>query len=305
VFCEAGSEKVVECSADGLTQTVKQDCASAGQVCVAGACAPVICPAAQRFCQGSELRQCTAKGDASSLVQTCTATQFCDETNPACRTQICTPNQPACDGNTATTCNANGSGYRAGGTQCSPQFCVTGACRAALFVEDFEDGDFTGWTSGAGTYTRQVSTTTAANGTTRSLSLYKSGTTASNDGLYRTFSALQPGSISFWIYPYYYPYTVFYSSDTTAAPLVTFYFSSTTLYMSAVTSTSAAVTPNTWHRVELRNINWTARTFDYWLDGTQRTTGTAFLGSGTSILRMDMYDYYAGYTNYWDEIFFL
>ncbi|HEY0469751.1 MAG TPA: SUMF1/EgtB/PvdO family nonheme iron enzyme [Polyangiaceae bacterium] len=43
---------------------------------------------------------------------------------------VCTPTQPVCNGNLATTCNGDGTGYLAGGLQCSSkQVCVSGACQ--------------------------------------------------------------------------------------------------------------------------------------------------------------------------------
>src|SRR5262249_9024975 len=45
-YCDplTGSEKILVCSADGLTSSVKSDCAASSQVCVAGACSAVVCP---------------------------------------------------------------------------------------------------------------------------------------------------------------------------------------------------------------------------------------------------------------------
>src|SRR5262249_10843703 len=109
-YCDtqAGSEKVLTCSADGLMSTTKMDCATSSQVCVAGACAAVVCPKGTKFCQGQELRQCSAKGDSSMLSQTCASGQYCDATSLACKAQLCTPSQPACSGTVRTTCNADG-----------------------------------------------------------------------------------------------------------------------------------------------------------------------------------------------------
>jgi hypothetical protein len=79
---------------------------------------------------------CSAKGDSSSVYATCGAGQFCDAAATTCRAQICAPGQPACDGNVATTCNAQGSGYEGGRTDCAPggQLCAQGACRTLMCI---------------------------------------------------------------------------------------------------------------------------------------------------------------------------
>jgi hypothetical protein len=126
--CDA--EKVVTCSADGLTQTVTDDCGARHQVCVAATCKPVTCQADSFFCVGSELRRCSTNGDSSMTWLTCTPTQYCDEAGGTCKAQVCTPDQPACNGAIAATCNMAGSGYKAGGIDCasSAQICVKGSC---------------------------------------------------------------------------------------------------------------------------------------------------------------------------------
>lgn len=131
--CSTTGERVVQCSADGLTQNTTEDCGANGQVCVAAACKPVVCTAGAKYCAGSELRQCSAKGDSYVAITTCTSTQYCDDTSGSCKSQVCTPNAAACNGTIATTCNANGSGYVTGGTDCAPsQICVSGTCQSLL-----------------------------------------------------------------------------------------------------------------------------------------------------------------------------
>jgi len=127
-YCDPTSEKILVCAADGASATLKMDCGAGGRVCVAGACVPVVCSAGQRFCQGPSVRQCTAKGDSSSLVMSCVEGQYCDAASATCRAGVCMAGQPACNGNVRTTCNADGSGYVAGGTDCAPDTCQGGLC---------------------------------------------------------------------------------------------------------------------------------------------------------------------------------
>jgi hypothetical protein len=113
---------------DGLSYSTQVDCALSGEVCVGGACAPVVCEANKQFCQGNVVRKCSAKGDTSTVVQTCTAQQYCETVSATCKALVCTPNQPVCNGSVATTCNADGTGYLPGGVDCSPNSCSGGAC---------------------------------------------------------------------------------------------------------------------------------------------------------------------------------
>lgn len=131
--CDTATERVLQCSADGQSQQPLQDCSANGQVCVAAACVPVVCVAGSTYCASGEVRQCSAKGDRYSVVQTCTATQYCDAPSKTCKNQVCAPGLAACNGTIATTCNADGSGYVSGGTDCAPSLnCIQGSCQSLL-----------------------------------------------------------------------------------------------------------------------------------------------------------------------------
>jgi Cys-rich repeat protein len=128
VACDTQSEKIIQCSADGLSFTTETDCAASSQVCVAAACVPVVCEAGKQYCKDGAVRKCSAKGDMTAVVQTCTASQFCDAVSATCKPLLCTPNGPACNGKIATTCNADGSGYVVGGIDCGIKNCSGGQC---------------------------------------------------------------------------------------------------------------------------------------------------------------------------------
>ena len=84
------------------------------------------------------------EGRPSTLLQTCQLTEYCEAATGTCKTKVCTANMPACNGRVVTTCNADGSGFLVGGTDCSPKYCSAGACVDYLFHEDFEDGNVDG-----------------------------------------------------------------------------------------------------------------------------------------------------------------
>jgi formylglycine-generating enzyme required for sulfatase activity len=102
---------------------------SSRATCKAGACEDHECTSSARFCSGSELRDCAEDGLSSEPVETCGSGTFCDAPSGECQPGVCAPSQPACDGNRATTCNADGSGFAAGGITCAiGETCQGGAC---------------------------------------------------------------------------------------------------------------------------------------------------------------------------------
>ncbi len=101
-------------------------------LCVSGVCKTPACAAAERKCESDDVYECASDRLSWTLRQDCASGTYCDPVNPQCKTWACTPSQPACDGNTKTGCNANGSGYVAGGTPCGSDLCVSGVCRTPV-----------------------------------------------------------------------------------------------------------------------------------------------------------------------------
>jgi hypothetical protein len=125
---------VVVCADDGLSIRQSTNCATSGLFCSNGECRPQLCAPSQYFCEGQQVKLCSADGLSASVIQTCAATHYCDAANATCQTLLCTPNQPACNGSVATTCNSSGTGYVPGGTNCSAlgQTCASGACTSSV-----------------------------------------------------------------------------------------------------------------------------------------------------------------------------
>jgi hypothetical protein len=327
--CDGNVATTCNSIGSGYTGT-RTDCGTTSQpFCVAGACSTQLCSPNALFCENGVVRQCAVDGLSATLYQTCTTSQYCDDATATCKPKICTPNQPACNGNATTTCNALGSGYLDAGTPCGSLYCVSGTCQTALFAEDFEDGDYAGWTEGVLTgFTRTITTATAANGTTRSLQLAKTTAVSGGyDGIYRTFSALQPTNISWYSRTTtstatganYAPYITLGSSTAASNALLSHYIYRTsgsvttgTMYLSAGGSCSSVtittgININTWYLIEFRNINWSTRTFDYYVDGVQRPaagTSCTFQNTGTSVSRLDLSVYSSNTTGLVDEIVF-
>jgi len=48
-------------------------------------------------------------------------------------------------------------------------------------------------------------------------------------------------------------------------------------------------TPNVWYFVELKNINFTTHTYDFWVDGASKATGVTMFYNGPSVHYLDFY----------------
>jgi hypothetical protein len=118
------------CNAQGSGGTgTTVDCAATGNVCYAGACVPKLC-SGSFFCQNNDVYSCSNNGSSSSIYDDCGATEYCAENDSTCNAVVCTPGGKICNGALATTCNAVGSGYEAGGTDCAAdgKVCAGGVC---------------------------------------------------------------------------------------------------------------------------------------------------------------------------------
>jgi len=298
------------CNADGSGyQTGGVDCSTSSQVCVSGTCKALACVPSAKYCSAGTVRQCSSDGSTSSLYQTCSSTQYCDTATNACKTQLCTPNQPACNANSTTLCNADGSGYAGTAQSCGTLYCVAGNCQAAMFREDFEDGDFAGWQVGSGSYTRSVTTSTAAAGTTHSL-VQTGGATSVQNGLTYTFANVKPTHIGWWVMQ---PTTTqdgayfVLSSGSSSNYMAWIYLKDTgyiRIYDSDTQLAEVSYLANTWYHIELRNINWTTKVFDFYVNDVRVSAAFPFRSSSAvDITQLDLFNYDPG-TAYWDEIVF-
>ena len=297
------------CNADGSGYVSGgTDCSGASQgVCFAGSCMSIGgCTFSTSLCSGSQVLRCTS-GGLAYVSATCTSSQYCD--SGTCKPLLCTPNHPTCNGNTATLCSADGLGFASGGTPCGAQCCVSGICRNELFGEDFEDGALVGWQVATGGNAPSISATYAAAGTLHSL--MHTGAGISYRGVYRTFAGLKPNRVSWWVMTASSTAVGGYFVLTSAAGLsdwiaFSYFKEDGTLVLSYDAPESSVAIPytvNVWYHIELRDFDWTARTFDYYVNDTLIHAAAPFRAtSATDIRRLDLYS--LGATAYWDEITF-
>jgi hypothetical protein len=320
--CTPGSpvcdgNRTTTCANDGSGAVSGGTPCETTQACADGACRERICTPSDAFCDATtgDARRCSADGLTSTLLDDCAATEWCDEAmgSAACKPWVCTPQQAACDGDVATTCNALGSGYASGGTACGAGGCRDGACAPPLFEETWEDLDTAGWSPfGNGNVTGGVQSTGGAAGSSAFLRLQRRSGLGYQEGLTRSFTSLAPRTVSWWARA---PaktknttFTLLFADAQATEVLVWHVFDDKGNVLldqaPGPSVTVAAAAANTWMHFELRNVDWTAGTFDYWVDGTLRKGGAALLTRGSSIRRMDLTVFDAGHTGDWDQIQF-
>lgn len=172
--------------------------------------------------------------------------------------------------------------------------------------DDFEDGDLAGWSIGGNG--GAVSTATAADGTTTS-ALVTTGTSTHQTGLRRTWAGCTPSKISLWVNPsasnVAHNYVVLgRNAGGASAGNVIFMYSVNGVwrFVSSTSLDTIATAPDTWTKVEY-TFDWTARTYDATIGGTQVLDNFAFRDPGTTSLgQLDLYNFNAGANGRWDEI---
>lgn len=183
---------------------------------------------------------------------------------------------------------------------------VTAQCGSA-FYDGFESGSYTPtWTIGPGLTAGAVTTTNPAVGTYR---LEGTGGVSTHlTGFSTTIASATPASISWYIYPTGTGATNYFiagDNAVTATNCVMFCYwlgSSNVIRFVSSSTYQYACTPGSWYHVEMRNINWTAHTFDIWINNAQVSTGFPFRSvSQNSITRLHLYNFNAG-VGVWDDI---
>jgi hypothetical protein len=200
--------------------------------------------------------------------------------------------------------------------------CPGGPASAATFSEDFETGDFTG-TGAAREFNGffdvdsgdhgavSIDTTTSAGTGEKSLKIV--GGTGFRTGVYHTFSSVKPTYISYYMKlerddAYWVGYFAFKNSTSDGSlggVLAT--NGSVTAFNSSIDKTIAV---DEWVRVELRNIDWTARTYDVYVNCERAGEDVVFADdTGDDLDRIDFFNNQQGGTGapfvaWFDELVF-
>ncbi|SKA95114.1 PQQ-like domain-containing protein [Prosthecobacter debontii] len=178
------------------------------------------------------------------------------------------------------------------------------------FLDGFESGSFSNWTQDSGTGTREVVTTTAASGS-KSFHYRYDGTTSHYNGIHRDFvSGSKPQSISFWVRSgsttTHDSYVVF-TDNTYGMDVIWFYARGTGNFSvngSSGGDESYSYQANVWYHIEFRNLDWTAKNFDYYVDGTLVKADIPFRNASYAdeLSQMWLYNFSTGSEAWWDDI---
>ncbi len=164
--------------------------------------------------------------------------------------------------------------YRSAGATSAQSTAEPGSRQGILvFWDDFEDGSATDtWTLYGGTYSYWNAQTTTVYAGTYSLRL-TGGMNGQKNGITRNMGA---GGITPTYISYYARSSSttkdeanfkFFDATDTQMPVALFYGTDGNIHVYGASQTYA-YTANTWYQVELRNIDWTAQTYDIYVDGT-------------------------------------
>jgi len=178
---------------------------------------------------------------------------------------------------------------------------------ASALYEDFEDLALDGWTVVATTATKEI----VPGGNHSSLYAYRESNAAAGagNGIFRTLPAVQPYEVSFWVRPeqddLFSSYVALRDSQNRD---VIFFLALDDghFYVNANTGghQSYPYSANVWYFIELRNIDWGTKTFDYYVDGELVKAGISLRNSTLvdDVGRVDLYCYSAGAAASWDNL---
>ncbi|HHZ64189.1 MAG TPA: choice-of-anchor D domain-containing protein, partial [Flavobacteriales bacterium] len=163
------------------------------------------------------------------------------------------------------------------------------------FFDGFEKGNLDNWVDQGGPYTKQVTTTAPAEGS-YCLEMTGNPQNTTQQGVSHTFLASTPEYVGFYIKTSntarYRSGYVDIGNSTDLDGLLRLYQQYDDIYING-TYFYNITTSNQWHHIELRNIDFTSKTYDLYLDGALMIPGQSFYNTGiTSIDEINLYKYY-------------
>lgn len=165
-----------------------------------------------------------------------------------------------------------------------------------LLHDGFESGTFTSpWTIGVGSYALTFPNSGAPVGT-YNLMMSSSGSGNFYEGVHSVFTPGQPTYMSWWmrtdVTNAANGYVVIGDANmpTDNGVIFCYFNASSQLRFYGSTGFNHPITANTWYHVEARNVNWTARTSDIYVNNVLILTSWPFRsGTATSIDRVHMF----------------
>ena len=166
------------------------------------------------------------------------------------------------------------------------------------FIDGFESGTYTPtWTAGPGAYTRAVTSSTAALGTYSYTQT--GGTFAHFDGISTTFPNITPTYIGFYVRTNYLTlagegtayFVIGGAGMTNGTIFFLFAEGEIRVYYGLAYESAGPYAVNTWYHIEFKNINWAAKTFDFYVDGTLIAASIPFWEDATSFTQIHLYNF--------------
>ncbi|MEE9270223.1 MAG: choice-of-anchor D domain-containing protein, partial [Candidatus Krumholzibacteria bacterium] len=187
------------------------------------------------------------------------------------------------------------------------QAVTPGGPAAIVLQDDFEDGDFDGWII-AGAGLKEVTSATAAAATV--YSYHDSNSTFGHfDGIFQRLGAVQPAYIGFYIRSSSVRAddSYFVLRDQFGTEVIWFYAQrSGGFYINADVGGHDTYPYNadTWYHIELKDISFATKTFDYYVDGTLVLAGISLRNAPivNDVFRLDIYSFDSSAEAWWDEI---
>jgi subtilisin family serine protease len=139
-----------------------------------------------------------------------------------------------------------------------------------IFFDDFESGNYDQWIPTGGSYIREVTSETAANG---KYSFKQNGSGEHFSGVYTSFDRSTPSTVSFYVSPtsYYsaHCYFVLGDDDILNNAGIAFFYAyngNFRLYASSQVISEVPYNINEWYHIELCNIDYVNKRFDYYIN---------------------------------------
>ena len=271
------------------------------------------------FCFGSSV-QLTATGGigyvwSPSSYASCT---ICDKTSvdpPSDMTYYVTVTDSiGCSAMDSVFVAVNGqpiSAQSAKPSVCSPgdttQLSVYGGCVASEFYDGFESGNISTWVDNGGLYTKQVTTSNPYNG---NYALEFVGGVANHlDGINHTFNASTPDYISLYMkststteYGGFFVVGANPIGSVFIDPLIYLFMNNDgTFYLNS--GFIGSYNANQWHFIELRNIDFISKTYDFYIDNILISLSESF--QNTALNYVDLVHLYAWSStanSYFDDV---
>ncbi len=181
------------------------------------------------------------------------------------------------------------------------------AAPVVVFGDDFETGSISPlWSTGTAAPITSVITTSSAQGIYNLE--YTNAATQHYAGLNGTFTPTQVTEVSWWVKSSNLNnngYVVLRDASSNNTGIVWSYFQSSSNSLAFVGASNViynypTTATNTWYHVELKNWDWTAQTYDIYINNALAQTAFSFRNPATDMGRIHLYNFSAGISNYDD-----